>query len=58
MSAHVSLNLLTDLGKSDKMRGLPRLATSKINSITQERECKILYIIHMTLKLICKHVWM
>ena len=56
MSAHVLLNLLTDLGKSNKMRGLPRLAMGK-NSITQERECKILYIIHMTLKLICKHVW-
>ena len=25
MSAHVLLNLLNELGKSDKMRGLPRI---------------------------------
>ena len=43
MSAHVLLNLLNKLGKSDKMRGLPSIlplfATSLINSITQEHEC-------------------
>ena len=43
MSAHVLLNLLNDLGKSDKMQGLPAFyhffATSLINSITQEHEC-------------------
>ena len=38
MSAHVLLNLLNELGKSDKMRGLPSIlliffATSSINSI-------------------------
>ena len=37
MSAHVLLNLLNELGKRDKMRGLPRIylffATSLINSI-------------------------
>ena len=43
MSAHVSLNLLNELGKRDKMRGLPRIlslffATSLINSIIQEHE--------------------
>ena len=32
MSAHVLLNLLNNLGKRDKMRGL-------INSIIQEHEC-------------------
>ena len=35
MSAHVLLNLLNELGKRDKMRGLPSL----INSIIQEHEC-------------------
>ena len=35
MSAHVLLNLLNELGKIDKMRGLPRL----INSIIQEHKC-------------------
>ena len=43
MSAHVLLNLLNELGKGDKMRGLPTIylffATSLINSIIQEHEC-------------------
>ena len=40
MSAHVLLNLLNELGKRDKMRGLLKeFATSLINSIIQEHEC-------------------
>ena len=41
MSAHVLLNLLNEMGKIDKMRGLPisLFATSLINSIMQEHEC-------------------
>ena len=35
MSVHVLLNLLSELGKRDEMRGLPSL----INSIIQEHEC-------------------
>ena len=35
MSAHVLLNLLNELGKRDKMRGLINL----INSIIQKHEC-------------------
>ena len=40
MSAHDLLNLLNEMAKRDKMRGLPRLfylffATSLINSIIQ-----------------------
>ena len=35
MSAHVLLNLLNELGKRDKMRGV----TSLINSIIQGHEC-------------------
>ena len=42
MSAHVLLNLLNELGKRDKLRGLPTIlslfATSSINSIKQEHE--------------------
>ena len=51
MSAHVLLNLLNELGKRDKMRGLPRILSlfrsefNLINSIIQEHECKILFII-------------
>ena len=43
MSAHVLLNLLNELRKRDKMRGF--FATSLINSIIQEHEYKILFII-------------
>ena len=43
MSAHGLLNLLNELGKRDKMRGLPSIlslfATSLIHSIIQEHEC-------------------
>ena len=39
MSAPVLLNLSNELGKRDKMRGLP------INSIIQEHECWIKFII-------------
>ena len=43
MSAHVLLNLLKKLGKSDKMSGLPSIllvfATSLINSIRHEHSC-------------------
>ena len=44
MSAHVLLNLLYELRKRDKLRGLPSIylffATSLIiNSIIQEHEC-------------------
>ena len=43
MSAQILLNLLNELEKRDKIRGLPSIlslfATSLINSITQEQEC-------------------
>ena len=43
MSAQVLLNLINELGKRDRMRGLPSIlslfATSLINSIKQEHEC-------------------
>ena len=43
MSAHVLLNLLNELGKRDKMRGLSRFylffAMSLINSIIQGHGC-------------------
>ena len=49
MSAHVLLNLLNGLTKRDKMQGLSGafylfFASSLINSIIQEYECKILFI--------------
>ena len=52
MSAHVLLNLLNELGKRDKMRGLPSILSlfcnELINSIIQEHDS----IYHMTLRLL------
>ena len=50
MSGHVLLNLSNELGKRDKIQCLQSISsffftTSLINSITQEHECKILFII-------------
>ena len=43
MSAHVLLNLLNELGKRDKMRGLPSILSLLRNEfnkfIIQEHEC-------------------
>ena len=39
MSAHVLLNLLSELRKRDKMLDYLFFATSLINSIIQEYEC-------------------
>ena len=43
MSAHVLLNLLNELGKKDKMRGLPSILdlfrNDFNNSIIQEHKC-------------------
>ena len=43
MSAHFLLNLLNELRKRDKMRGLPSILSlfrnELINSIIQEHEC-------------------
>ena len=45
MSAHVLLNLLNELRKSDKMRAFYRLfATRLINLLLLEYNCKILLI--------------
>ena len=48
MSAHVLLNLLNELGKRDKMRGLPS-AFNKFNN-TRARMLDSIY--HMTLRLL------
>ena len=49
MSAHVLLNLLNELMKRDQMRGsrsiLSLFPNELIDSIIQEHECKILFII-------------
>ena len=49
MTAHVLLNLLKELGKRDKMRGLPSIfitfCTTLINLEIQQHKCYILFII-------------
>ena len=59
MSAHVLLNLLNELGKRDKMRGLPSILSlfrNEFNKFNNTRERKLDSIYHMknTLK---SHFW-
>ena len=63
MSAHVLLNLLNELGKSDKMRGLPSillLFRNEFNKFNKTRARMLDFIYHMTNTLktlsFCHHV--
>ena len=54
MSAHVLLNLLNELGKSDKMRGLPSILSlfrNEFNKFNNTRARMLDSIFHMTLRL-------
>ena len=58
MSAHVLSNLLKELGKSDKMRGLPSfllLFLNNFNKFNNTGAQMLDSIYHMTLKLIKYH---
>ena len=51
MSAHVLLNLLNELGKRDKMRGLPSILSlfrNEFNKFTNTRTRMLDSIYHMT----------
>ena len=51
MSAHVLLNLLNELGKRDKMRGLPSILSlfrNEFNKFNNTRARKLDSIYHMT----------
>ena len=53
MSAHVLLNLLNELGKKDKMRGLPSILSlfrNEFNKFNNTRARMLDSIYHMTLK--------
>ena len=55
MSAHVLFNLLTELGKRDKMRGLPSILSlfrNKFNEFINTRARLLDSIYHMTLRLL------
>ena len=60
MSAHVLLNLLKELRKSDKMRGLPSillLFRNEFNKFNNTGAQMLDSIYHMTLKLIKNHIF-
>ena len=53
-SAHVLLNLLNELGKRDKMLGLPSILSlfrNEFNKFNNTRARMLDYIYHMTLRL-------
>ena len=55
MSDHVLLNLLSKLGKRDKMRGLPSILSpfrNELNKLNNIRARMLDSIYHMTLRLI------
>ena len=55
MSAHVLLNLLNELGKRDKMRGLPSILfriRKEFNKFNDARARILDSIYHMTLRLL------
>ena len=59
MSAHVLLNLLNELGKRDKMRGLPSILSlfrNEFNKFTNTRARMLDSIYHMT-KSLKSHFW-
>ena len=55
MTAHVLLNLLNELGKRDKMRGLPSILSlfhNKFNKLNNTKAEIIDSIYHLTLRLL------
>ena len=59
MSAHVLLNLLNELGKRDKMRGLPRILSlfrNEFNKFNNTRARMLDSIYHMT-NTLKSHFW-
>ena len=59
MSAHVLLNSLNELGKSDKMQGLPSFLSLFCNEFNKFRKTKarmLDYIYHMT-NTLKSHFW-
>ena len=57
MSAHILLNLLNELSKRDKMRGLPSILSlfrNKLNKFNNTRAPLLDSICHMKLRLLLK----
>ena len=59
ISAHVLLNLSNELGKSDKMRGLPSILSlfrNEFDKFNNTGAQKLDSIYHKTLRLFCNHI--
>ena len=59
MSAHILLNFLNELGKRDKMRGLPSILSifrNEFNKFNKTRARMLDSIYHMTLRLLKSHL--
>ena len=59
MSGHVLLNLLNELGKRDKMRGLPSILSlfrNEFNKYNKTRARMLDSIYHMTLRFFCRKI--
>ena len=59
MSAHVLLNLLNELGKRDKMRGLSSILSlfrNEFNKFNNTGALMLESIYHMTLRILCNHI--
>ena len=59
MSAHVLLNLLNELGKRDKMRGLPSILSffrNEFNKLNNTRARMLDYILNVSEKLPVNHI--
>ena len=59
MSAHVLFNLLNELGKRDKMRGLPSILSLFCNSFNKfnNTRVRILYSIYHMINTLKSHLW-
>ena len=60
MSAHVLLNLLNELRKRYKMRGLPRilcLFRNKFNKFNNLRNTNVRFYLSYDIKIILKYFW-
>ena len=56
MSAHISLNLLNEFRKRDKVRGLAILFRNESNKFNNTGARMLDYIYHMTLRLLWKFI--
>ena len=60
ISAHVLLNLLSEVGKRDKLRGMPSILSpicNEFNKYNNTRAWMLDSIYHMALRILKSHFW-